>query len=262
MRRVPAICLVLPAAWANAQGPQAPAPPVRPCTNELVLAGESYDLRAAGHGHGLSIDAQRCPEGRWSYLAGGSTFRIADSRWSVGRLGATFRPEGHTAWVLATAGRGRNAAGGFDYGKASGGLAARLGERLHAKAEFEWFDVDVNSGHVGKIGGIVALGTSVWVDLTLVRTLAGDLPTRAAILRLDAVAGATRAFGGYARGRLLPQVDDIAQGERLPDVSSVQAFIGVARRFAWGELIAAADRTRTGPSRRATYSVGLRIPVP
>ncbi|HYE89963.1 MAG TPA: hypothetical protein VEA38_03040 [Terriglobales bacterium] len=260
--RVMASCAVLAAACAHAQVPTAAGPP-RPCADELIVAAESYDLDHGAHGHGLSLDGQRCPAGEWSYLVGASTFDVSGSRWSIARAGATVRrPSGRTGWMVATAGRGRNEAGGFDYAKASGGVAARVAERLHVKAEYEWFDVDVNSGHVGRVGAIATLGTSAWIDVTLVRSIAGDLPTRAAVVRLDVGSGATRAFGGVARGRLLPQVSEIALGERVPDVRSLQAFAGIVRRFAWGELIAAIDRTRSGDSRRETYSLGARVTLP
>lgn len=248
---------------AAAQVPPAATPGRDGCNDLLVVSGESYDFSTGGGGHGASVDGVRCIEGGWSLLAGASTFDVAGSRWTIGRAGATVRrPEGHVAYFTATGGSGRNADGRFAYRKLADGVSIKVADALHAKVEHEYFDVDENRGNVGKLGVLAVVAAGVSVDVTGARSIGGNLPTRALIVRADAVTGPARLFGGFAHGRLLPQVRDIATGERAPDTVSREAFAGAAVKLPLGELIVAADTVRTGGARRNTYALAWQVPLP
>lgn len=245
------------------EGLPAASPARDACADMLVVGGESYRFSAGGGGQGASVDGQRCLEAGWSALAGASTYDVADSRWSIARLGATTRrAAGHVAFGTATAGSGRNANGRFAYRKLSAGLSFKAAEALHLKAEHEYFDVDENRGNVGKLGFVARVTPQATVDVTAASNLGGNLPTRAVIARADAIVGGARLYAGMGYGRLLPQVRDIATGERAPDVVSREVFAGAALRLPLGELIAAADTVRTAGSRRDTYTLAWQVPLP
>lgn len=249
---------------AAAQGAPTQPPATRAdCVDLLVVGGESYDFAAGGSGRGFSIDGMRCLEPSWSAHAGAATFDVADSRWTFGRLGATLRmPAGYVAHFIATGGSGRNAAGPFAYRKLSGGISIRARDTLYAKVEHEYIDVDVNRGNLARLGVVAVVASGISVDVTVVRSLGGNLGTRAAVARIDAVTGAVRLFGGHAHGRLPPQVVDVASGERAPDVVSRGTFAGLGVKLPLGELIAAVDTTRTGQARRNTYALAWQVPLP
>ncbi len=264
MRRKWLAVLAVSALPALGQAPAGnPAADREACADRLVLGVESYDLGAGGNGYGAAVDGLRCVNAAWTAIAGASSFEVAGSRWSVARVGATLRrPEGHVAWIGGTGGAGRNAGGRFGYRKLTAGVSVKLTDRVHAKLEPEYFDIDVNRGSVGKAGIVALLTDALALDLTLVRSIGGNLPARAATARLDAVFPRLRFFGGVAHGRLLPQVQDIAGGARAPDRVSRGAFLGAGVKTELGEIIAAVDTTRDGGTRRTTYAVGFQVPLP
>lgn len=259
---MPAATLLVSLASAAQLPADAPSASLAGCSDMIVVGGESYDFSAGGNGHGASIDGVRCLDQGWSALAGASAYDVAGSRWNIARVGATTRrASGHVAFVTATGGSGRNANGRFSYRKLADGVSVKTGDTLYLKAEHEYFDVDRNRGNVGKLGFVAVVAPTVTLDVTGASSLGGNLPTRALVARADMVVGRSRLYGGLGYGRLLPQVRDIATGERAPDVVSREAFAGAAIRLPLGEFIAAVDTVRTGASRRDTYTLGWQVPL-
>lgn len=232
------------------------------CRDAVMLAAEHYDVAGAA-GWGRSLDWIGCLPARATYTAGVADYRLAGSRWTVGR-GAYALALENSRWVAAelAAGSGRNAAGPFDYLTLRDSFTLRAGGRFFGRVEHQYVDIAGERGHLAKLSASVLATPSVLLELAGLRSLGGSLGTRGVSARADWVDPRFRVYAGGANTHAAVQAVDIITGRRLADSTTREAFAGIAVPFTWGELQAAYDEQRTAAVRRRTVTVALRWLLP
>lgn len=258
-----ALALAMTALPALPVSPQSPRPErIESCVDALLLTGERHDFAAGPAGWGGALDWIGCLP-RTVYTAGAASFSIADTRWSIAKLGASFQPL-PDLWIAADvkAGGGRNPAGDFRHLQLTDSLTVRMAAPIFVKVEHQYIRIGAERGHILKLLGVFVPLPSLAVESGVARSANATFDTRQATARVDWVHSAGRVFGGVAFGRSIPQAVDVVTGARVPDTVTRQWFAGVVH--AWGryELGLVHDLQRTVFSRRRTWTATLRLALP
>ena len=232
------------------------------CGDAILLTGESYDFSSTtAGGHGGAVDWLHCASSRWSTSAGLAAYSVADTRWQVGKAGATFRywPD-LTAYASVTAGAGDSGSRGFNYFSSSEGVIVKVEDGIYLKTEHQYFDIDSLHGNLIKIGLQVQLAPAASFELIAGRSIGGNLKSEYGGGRLDVETGKGRVFVGAATGRFAPRVFDVATGVRLPDSISRQWYGGASIPLGGIDVIVAYDSQTVENVRRQTLTTALKFP--
>jgi hypothetical protein len=258
-----ALVMVL-AAWPLLAHAQVPRPErLESCSDAVILFADKYDIAQTRGGGGGGFDTIYCGATGNVYTAGAATYAVADSRWTIAKAGLSLQPRANY-WLSAdvNAGSGSNDAGIFDYVTIREGITAKAFERFFAKAEHQYLNVAGERGNVVKLAGIAQPLPSMLVEVGAAKSWGGNLNARYYTGRMDWVESRWRGFLGYTHGRTTPLAVDVFTGTRLPDAISRQWFVGVIVAVSRGEIGFAFDELRSEVSRRRTWTVTFKWPLP
>ena len=245
-------------------GAQVPRPErLEACRRAALATVEHYDLAAGGSGRGGALDGIGCAAGGVVYTAGAASHSVAGSRWAFARGGVAGEWR-ENLWLSAegSAGSGRSPSGSFDYFTVRDSATVRFRERWFARLEHQYIDIATERGHLLKAALSALAAPAILIEAAVTRSLAGNLGTRSYSGRVDWVGVRGRLYAGGAHGRTTPQAVDIITGNRLPDAITRQGFAGAALAIGRGEVQLTFDGQRTAGSRRRTWGIALRWPLP
>ena len=254
---------VLFAALPLAAMAQAPRPErIESCVDAVLLTGERHDFASGPHGWGGALDWIGCLP-RTVYTLGAASFSIADARWSIAKLGASYQAAPNV-WLAADAriGSGDNDAGHFRHLQFVDSLTWRVDEPFFAKVEHQYVRIGPERGHVLKLAAIFLPLRTLAVESAVLRSANATFDTRQASARVDWVHAAGRVFGGAAWGRSIPQAVDVITGLRGPETTTRQWFAGITHVIGRFELGLLHDLQRTDFSRRRTWTATLKVLLP
>jgi hypothetical protein len=215
----------------------------------------------AGLGHGFSIDWVRQLDRRRVLTAGAGSFALAESRWSIGRVGWAFRPrERLILSTQTTVGGGRTAGAPFGYVTARADLALQADERVSLLMGQEYVNVADAQGHVLRIG--TAFRASKLVMLEGTRAVStGNLNTRLSIGRVEVLTTPVSFAGGGVIGRVTPEVAGFAGGPAATSQPQREVFVTVTFPTRGVTTRVSLDVMKLAEVTRRTLTATLTIPV-
>jgi hypothetical protein len=259
--RILALAMALSPLLASAQAPRPER--LESCRDALLFTAEHYDLAAGASGRGGAIDWIGCAANAAVYTAGAAAYSVAGSRWAFARGGAALEWR-ENVWLAldGSTGSGRTPSQSFDYLTLRDSVTVRLRERWFAKLEHQYIDIATDRGHLVKLAASALATPAILLEAAITRSVGGNLGTRSYSARADWVAARGRLYAGGAHGRTTPQAVDIITGNRLSDAITRQWFAGAALSIGRGEAQFAFDDQRTAGSRRRTFVIALKWPLP
>jgi hypothetical protein len=179
-----------------------------PSTDTLFLGGQFLDLSSGPTGSAGSVEWLHAFSSERSLNAGVSSFSVAGTRWTYGRVGGTVkRAASSRATVHAEGelGSGTEQRQGFGYRTFRGSFGYEaVRRRLILEVEDQYVDVHDTAGNVVKLGFTMLPSSSVVICAALHGTTSGSVDTRTLMIRAGYELHGASIFAGLSAGRSRP----------------------------------------------------------
>jgi hypothetical protein len=230
--------------------------------DRITLSGSSSSLRDIDeHGGGASLNYLHYFTPDAVFGVGGEYQYIADSSWEFGALRGSWShgdPSSRfTLYGEVNYGNGDDNGRDFDYEVEVLGISQSFTSKFFVQLEGRYIDIDTSYGNLPKLGLTYVWSPHLTTSVSYANSVSGNLGTELYSARVDYYGSHVNLIVGGAGGTAASSVVNLQPGLSLPSQDTKEAFVGIGKTFARGELLLLGDYLEFGDSDKVTLILSV-----